>query len=53
MLRLFVLLLAVIAMVYIARVMYTAPLTVTIPSLLVCAGLFGWAITDGPTNPER
>jgi len=53
MFKLFVLVLAVCIMVYIADSMYTAPLTVTIPSLLVCAGLFGWALTDGPTNPER
>jgi len=53
MFRLFILVLAVCIMVYIARIMYTVPLTVTIPALLVCAGMFGWAIADGPTNPER
>jgi hypothetical protein len=52
MFHLFVLVLAVCIMVFVARIMYTAPLSVTIPILLICAGMFGWAITDGPTNPE-
>lgn len=44
---------AILIMVYISQIMYTAPLTTTLPLVLVCAGLLGYAMRGGPFNPNN